>query len=135
MFFISHVLYLYFFVKGYWSSSLIFLLFFFELSWFFFKVICYEVSWKAHLNVSEYYIIILYRFITFLYMLWSLPGNKPSPRWFDPFHQFVSLSSIIITTRSITNITDVIDINKNQEYFAMRSQFLSASYHCQTLQT
>ena len=31
------------------------------------------------------------------------------------------------------NISDVIDVNKHQEYFAMKSQFLSASYHCQTL--
>ena len=68
-------------------------------------------------------------------MLWSLPGNKPSPRWFDPFHQFVSLSSIIITVTSNINISDVIYDNKHQEYFAMKSQFLSASYHCQTLQT
>ena len=33
------------------------------------------------------------------------------------------------------NISDVINVNKHQEYFAMKSQFLSASYHCQTLQT
>ena len=32
------------------------------------------------------------------------------------------------------NISDVIDVNKHQEYFAMKSQCLSASYHCQTLQ-
>ena len=32
------------------------------------------------------------------------------------------------------NISDVIDVNKHQEYFAMKSQFLSARYHCQTLQ-
>ena len=101
---ISH---LYFLIERYGSSSLLFLFFLFELCWLLVQISGNKISWNVEdIDITPRYGLrkIQNTFIILCYNSFILPGNRPSPRWLEPFHQLASLLSIIITERNTFEI-------------------------------